>query len=153
MLNRLPIEIIREHIIPYTYNPQPEKLCEDIRSFHCVHEHLYEVYYKRWENIEPGEYINWLENDIIRFLNNDKATMWGYVENYLEKLSRLYLLKDKTKKAVRQYIHTKIMHFEAKYAIKTFLGLLTPDERLELVNFTYRFKIDEYEENILNYLG
>ncbi len=144
MLNRLPIEIFREHIIPYTYNPQPKELCRDIRSFHYIREYLYELYYKRWENLEPGEYINWLENDIIRFLNNDKATMWGYVENYLEKLSRLYLLKDKSEKTIRQYIHTKVVHFEVKYAIKTFLGLLTPDERLELVNFTHLFKIDGY---------
>lgn len=142
MLNRLPIEIIREHIIPYTYNPQPEELCKDIRSFYCVREHLCDAYYERWKNIEPGEYINWLENDIIRFLNNDKATMWGYTENYIEKISRLYLLKDKNQIEIRLYIHKKVMFFETKYAINIFLGILTPDERIELIKFTSLLKID-----------
>jgi len=155
MLNKLPIEIFREHIMPYTYNPQPKELCRDIRSFHYIREYLYKFYHDRWEIFEPGEYINWLENDIIRFLNDDKATMWGYVENYVEKISRLFLFKNKDKKTIRQFIHTNIMKFQPNFSIRTFLGLLTPDERIKLVNFTIDFTFNNHlinDNNILNFI-
>lgn len=33
-MDKIPIDIIRENIIPYTYTPQPKELCKDIRSFY-----------------------------------------------------------------------------------------------------------------------
>ena len=33
-MNTIPIDIIREHILPYTYDPQSQELCDDIRSFY-----------------------------------------------------------------------------------------------------------------------
>ena len=48
-MDLLPIEIIREHIIPYTYRPQSQELCENIRNYkttlNAIHA-MYVSYYK-----------------------------------------------------------------------------------------------------------
>ena len=41
LLDKLPIELMREHIIPFTYNPQPEFLVKDIRDFTSFRCELY----------------------------------------------------------------------------------------------------------------
>lgn len=43
-MHRLPFDIIREHIIPYTYKPQPKSLCRDIETFVAVKNALYDIY-------------------------------------------------------------------------------------------------------------
>jgi hypothetical protein len=47
-MDKLPIDIIREEILPYTYQPQPKELCNDIRSFYNIRDYLYKLYYNRW---------------------------------------------------------------------------------------------------------
>ena len=42
-MHRLPFDIIREHIIPYTYKPQPKSLCRDIETFVAVKNALYDI--------------------------------------------------------------------------------------------------------------
>ena len=35
-MKRIPIDIIINHIIPYTYNIQPNLLLEDIKNYHKI---------------------------------------------------------------------------------------------------------------------
>ena len=44
LFDKLPIEIIREKIIPYTYEPQPKELLEDIISYYEVKNLLKDYY-------------------------------------------------------------------------------------------------------------
>ena len=48
-MNKLPLEVIREHIIPYTYSPQNDELLDDIKSFYIVRNLLLNIYYCRWK--------------------------------------------------------------------------------------------------------
>ena len=76
-MDKLPIDIIREEIIPYTYTPQPKELCKDIRSFYNIRDYLCKLYYDRWFHTfhyEENADLNWLDNDICRFFNDDIAT-------------------------------------------------------------------------------
>ena len=45
LFDKLPIEIIREKIIPYTYEPQPKEVLEDIISYYEVKNLLKDYYF------------------------------------------------------------------------------------------------------------
>jgi len=66
MFHRLPSEIIREHIMPYTYSPQSSELCLDVRSFVETRKKLF-CYYIKNLLISPhyGDYS--YKNDNIKY--------------------------------------------------------------------------------------
>ncbi len=136
-MDRIPIEIFREHILPFTYCPQSKELCKDIKSFIDVRDYLHKLYYERWNlslEYEENADINWLENDIIRFYNNDIATMYGYHIDYITKYKRLFLLNNKDNTYIKKII-SSYLRFEPKYTINSLLALLTHQERIYLVDF------------------
>lgn len=134
-IKKLPIEIIRENIIPYTYNPQSKELIYDIQSFNKTNQVLKELYYKRWKDTfeyEINADLNWLENDINRFFNEDQATMYGYKNNCIKKYKRLYILQKKQLETTIKYISKRR---KAKQSINIQLGLLFPEERNRFIKF------------------
>ena len=144
-MDKLPIDIIREEILPYTYQPQPKELCNDIRSFHNIRDYLYKLYYDRWFHTfqyEENADLNWLDNDICRFFNDDNATMFGYTDNCLNKYKRSFILKDKTAKEIRDYINKIISCTNVKYSINIQVGILKCEERLKLVDFAHSLEVD-----------
>ena len=64
----LPLELV-QIILQYTYCPQPQILLDDIASYTNSLPIILKAYYIYWNVVEPDEYINWLENDIIRYAN------------------------------------------------------------------------------------
>lgn len=140
-MDTLPIEIIREHIVPYTYCPQPKELCQDIKSFINVRDYLHKLYYERWKfslEYEENADKNWLDNDIGRFMNEDQATMLGYVDSIVNKYSRIFKLFNKDPKEIRSFIE-KTTHYSGKveHSINVQLGILRYDERIKLVDFAH----------------
>jgi hypothetical protein len=75
----LPANIIYK-ILSYVHNPQPPELLEDIKNYYTSTNHI--LYYYDVKNTimnifeEPWD---WLNNDVISFMNSYKPTMWGYV--------------------------------------------------------------------------
>ena len=63
-LQKIPQDVIRENIIPYTYNTQPRELLDDIISFIYMKEILIELYYEKWHEWHDENYMDWLSNDI-----------------------------------------------------------------------------------------
>ena len=45
-IRRLPDDIIREYILPYTYQPQSPELCKDIQTYYTTLQELSDVYKK-----------------------------------------------------------------------------------------------------------
>ena len=139
IIRRLPEEIIREHILPYSYCPQSDSLCKDINTFYTtkrIVKELYETIYADF--IVTEEYpMNWLDNDITRFMNNDIATMNGYTHRYLDIWSRLYYFSDKSDEVI-QTITSHIDHRgNVKTNINIKLGLMNNKERRMLMTFLY----------------
>lgn len=130
----IPDDIIREHILPYTYEPQPKSLCDDIRNFHNIFHELETMYESIYQNGYENEYIDWLDNDISRFMNQDFPTMFGYRDFYLQFYRRMYRL---------QYAHNnKIISFFENEDLNPFrtkiqrrIALMTPSERNDLKSF------------------
>jgi hypothetical protein len=134
-IKKLPIDIIRENIIPYTYTPQSKELINDIHSFNKTKQYLKEVYYVRWKNTFEYEIdadLNWLDNDIHRFFNEDQATMVGYKNNCIIKYKRLYILQKKQLETTIKYISKRR---KAIQNINIQLGLLVPEERIRFIKF------------------
>ena len=139
-MDTLPIEIIREHIAPYTYCPQSKELCQDIKSFINVRDYLHKLYYERWKfslEYEENADKNWLDNDIGRFMNEDQATMLGYVDSNINKYSRMFKLFNKNSKEIRCFIEKTLHSNNVVYSINVQLGILNCYERIELIDFVH----------------
>jgi hypothetical protein len=62
-LTNLPIEIIREHIIPFTYNCQSQNLCNEIKLFYKLRKQIFEMFANRHlKNISD-------DNEFMRHIN------------------------------------------------------------------------------------
>lgn len=128
--SKLPNEIIGK-ILGFYYSPQPIVLMEDIRSFYDFHAEASKYYYRYWItvlNSALNEDRNWLLNDLILFLNDYIATMYGYTKNYCSVINRLHGLE---KKPILQVIKHIISLYDrpVNIQIKVICGLLTPRER------------------------
>ena len=108
----LPIEIIREHIIPYTYNCQSIELCNDIKSFNETKLYLLYLYFQKYYFIQDDNlWLEWLDNDILRFINTEIPDTYGLENFYLPLYRRLPLINDKSDKFIRDYVFNYMKNF------------------------------------------
>lgn len=137
-IQRLPLDIIL-YIIPYTYNLQNKNLLNDIINYKETRSLLLELYYEYWiikaQSQDLEEDKRWLINDIIAYANNDKATMYGYVDNFYNIFKRNISLQ--TNDTIDKYI-IHLYKKPAKTRINIFLGLLTSNERKDVIDGFYR---------------
>jgi len=132
-IRNLPTDIILR-IIPYTYRLQNKNLLDDIINYKISKTKLFELYYNYWiiiaQSVDLEEDKNWLINDIIAYVNNYKATMFGYVDNFYNVFKRNIYLP--TNEDVDKYIN----NLEKKKVItkiNIFLGLLSIQERKDII--------------------
>lgn len=131
---QLPIDVIREHILPYTYEPQSQELCEDIRNYYEVSNHLSEKYQQIYKDGYTNEDKEWLLNDIERFMNEDKPTMFGYVEFYTKFFQRIYMLQNATRDQVIEFLKSP-KYYPFTREIYRNIGFMKPYERDKLKAF------------------
>jgi hypothetical protein len=135
-IDRLPLDIVLQ-IIPYTYNLQDKNLLNDIINYKETRSLLLELYYKYWIidiQSENEQDKNWLINDIISYANDYNATMYGYVDKFYNIFKRNISLQ--TNESIDKYMNI-LKEKKVKTQINIFLGLLTSNERNDLVNAFY----------------
>jgi hypothetical protein len=121
LINTLPIDIIINHILPYSYNTQPNKLLTDVRSYYND--------YKLVESIYMTQHNEWiLLHDLIKFCD---------VDNKFKKiLRRHFIIANQSEEIlinlINRNFHRNIIYVEKK--IKFIWGLLTPIERTRFIN-------------------
>jgi hypothetical protein len=120
LMNRLPDDIIMNHIIPYTYSTQPVSLQEDIHDFKTSFPQIIQIY----TGIYGTRYgLNLLHLDIIRFTSPPRVLY--------DVMKRHFNLRN----ASSQRIHQIIIGFRNVYRkTKMIWGLLTPRERTHFFN-------------------
>ena len=129
LLRRLPIEIIREHIIPYTYEKQPEFIVEDIRDFILFRKSICTLYKTAYPEERTVVIMGRIADDISRIMNQNIPVQYGYTHKYYEYWRRLPYLTDKSE----MFIYDSTM--ELSYSITIFskvnilIGLMTIEER------------------------
>lgn len=139
----LPIEIIREHIIPYTYNCQSIELCNDIKSFNETKLYLLYLYFQKYYFIQDDNlWLEWLDNDILRFINTEIPDTYGLENFYLPLYRRLPLINDKSDKFIRYYVFNYMKNFEVMRHIQTNIGLLDTEEREYLIQFIHKLQFE-----------
>ena len=119
----LPMELI-QIILRYTWDPQPQFLLDDIISFTRILPIIIKSYYIYWNVLEPGEYINWLENDMVRYANSNRPTNLGPHPKMQEIIGRSFM--NLKLKGLPIY-NNKRLH--PKTVINIFWGLFTVKER------------------------
>ena len=139
-LKTIPNEIIREYIIPYTYKIQDKSLMEDIVNYIEIKQHIKQAYEKYWGHFESN-YYHWLTNDIERYINEDISTTFGYTEKCKSIWRRLFYFQDKSDLYLSCYLSTLNNKRGSSAGINIKLGILTPNERQELLENLYIMNI------------
>jgi hypothetical protein len=126
----LPIELVYI-IFRYTYHKQSPILLDDIENYPsslkiCLESYKKRFFYER----NQDEYINWLENHIIRYANNNISTFSGPNPKMLDILGRFFLQKNKIKDIVLLYN----FQVSAKRNTNIFWGIFTHLERDEFIS-------------------
>ena len=125
---------------------QPKKLCDDIKSFCKTNEEAVNLYMEIWKH-RPSEIYDWLVNDIIRFLNRDVPTMYGYQDYYKNIMKRHFNLKNKDEQSVNNILGQidAMQLSDGNSLFKISLGLLNPQERTELMYFFNTYQLSNTE--------
>ena len=129
----LPIELVYI-IFRYAFRVQSPILLGDIKHYSQKLSNIQGTYKKIYENDEPEESIGWLENDIMRYANNDRPTNLGMHPKMCEILGRSFLTKNQTINVLFNFLKkTCVNETMLKRHINIFWGLLTPLERDEFI--------------------
>jgi hypothetical protein len=131
LFRTLPIDIIREHIIPFTYLPQKKELLRDIQSFQKDLSFIENLYFTEFND-------NVLLIDLIRFCSNNHVAPFHGIHIIYEKfLRRNFTLSNKTCTYINEFVfsvfHSTIA-MKPNKKIKFLWGLLTPTERTRFIN-------------------
>ena len=133
IFSKLPEEIIRENILPYSYCLQPEELCADIKSFYLTRRTLYEIYETKWAHTDDP--IKLLDVDITRYMNHDIPTTRGCTYRYLSVWKKLYYFSDKRNPVIKITTDKINSKNPPQTNINVKLGLLTNSQRESVLLF------------------
>ena len=128
-------EDIRRLLPKYIRKPQPANLLNDIMNFQKTLASAITLFYYCCERDNaPGEYLNWLANDICRYINDDMAYMWGFDQRYYDITMRAWQVKTK---AAAQNFYWRLDNSEPINEIRAYWGLMKPEERLDFINISF----------------
>jgi hypothetical protein len=130
LINRLPFDIVVNHILPYTYNIQPPRLLRDIRSF-CAD-------YSFLENIYAFDFnYDVLFYDLTCFCNRTRHPNFNMHEDFGSLLRRLFRFKHYTYSQLNNIVFI-LFHRNAIAnpirKIRMLWALFKPKERTLFIN-------------------
>jgi hypothetical protein len=130
LLEKIPMDVVINNILPYTYLVQPKKLLHDIRSFYSDYAFL--------ENIYSYEYnYDVLIYDLTCFCNRTRYPFYNIDENFCLLLKRLFRLKNYSDAQLNTYVFN-IFHRTVTTniirKIRSIWALLRPRERTLFIN-------------------
>ena len=133
-ISLLPNELILK-IITYTYHPQSNKLCSDIRSYKESITHLKEMYKKDYYHETHA--MGWLANNIFRFLNSDLPTMYGYEPKFINIFRRPIQNQLKSDTEIINHIENIYTSISGNRCtdVNISIALLNIPERIQLINW------------------
>jgi len=129
----LPMNIV-DKILSYVHNPQPPELLKDIQHYYTTSNlilYYYDIKHMMTFFEEP---IDWMNNDLIAFMNSYKPTMWGYVPYFY----RIILRNPFINPCLRNnYFTATNMLDDSDYTYKAFMYI----KRIENMSSTRGFNL------------
>lgn len=123
---RIPYDVIRRHIIPYTYLPQSKELLRDIRNYKQDINLIESIYYTQY-----NEFI--LLTDLLLF-HKYNYYMKHVSKKMIELITRHFMLITMDNNDLNKYMRKFRNTNRRRRAIKFIWGLMTPDERTKFIN-------------------
>ena len=133
-------EDLQNIILSKIRHPQNKNLQLDIINYNISKEKIINKYLKMGYDydIDNEFYIYFqIENDLIRYFNDDVATMNGITETNIEKLERILSIRKKMNSKSKSLIATNLMYknnITANMRINILIGCLTINERNDFIN-------------------
>jgi hypothetical protein len=129
LIDKLPFDVIINHILPYIYNPQPNNLLIDIRSYYAD--------YKLVESVYMTQHNEWiLLHDLKKCCCVYLKPYYGIDNKFKKILRRHFIIANQSEEnlinIIKRNFHRNIIYVEKK--IKIIWALLTPAERTEFIN-------------------
>jgi len=129
-IQRLPEDVIINHIIPYTYQVQPRRLLSDIRSFVNDYALVESIYMTQF-----NQHI--LLHDLLQFCRINVYPSYG-MENLFDNILRRHCsISGKSEEYLINYVRLNFyrnVEVRTERKIKFIWGLLTREERTQFIN-------------------
>ena len=168
LFDKLPIEIIREKIIPYTYEPQPKEVLDDIISYYEV-KNLLKDYYINMSKLyhltsaQERFKIHIAEFLKIYNLKEIRQRLFNYYNKEKREQNLMNLLFEENHILQKSNQYYRFSRFNISLrdlteSIKNplfFFGLLTTYERFKFLMWVYdenKFHNNSLLQNIFNYI-
>jgi hypothetical protein len=141
LLEIFPFDVVCNHILPYTYQPQSHKLLQDIRSYYTDMKLLDNIY------LFDFNYVV-LFNDLVKFCNSGQIPHYYIGKKFFTILQRNFKLSNCSFGKIQHfvfvvfYIHS---HDDLPRKIKFLWGLLTIEERTQFINMYIQDYYDSVE--------
>jgi hypothetical protein len=130
-MNRVPYDVIVNHIIPFTYETQSRELLRDIQSFSTDLDLVESTYFTI-----HNEFI--LLHDLIKFCNNNKYPVFDIDVKFENILNRSFYMEGIPESARVHHIfihYHRDMHIHLIRKIRILWGLLRPVQRTRFINY------------------
>ena len=120
--------------------PQNKNLLEDIIHYKKTKDKIFNEYFNKGYDYDVNSefYIYFqIENDLLRYFNDDYGTLYYITETNIEKLERILSIKKKMEKKGKALVATEIMNkntINVNMRINMLLGCLKKNEREEFLN-------------------
>lgn len=125
-------------------NPQNKNLLEDIIDYKKSKDNIFNKYFNKGFDYDVNsEFFIYfqIENDLLRYFNDDYGTMYCITETNIEKLERILSIKKKMEKKSKALVATLIMNnntINVNMRINMLIGCLKINERKDfLKNFLH----------------
>jgi hypothetical protein len=126
IFKKLPDEI-KWYILSFHANPQPKYLLNDIKHYTSSRNIIQNIYIRRWDWSPVESPDEWLDNDLVGYLNNNVATMSGYVNRIYDVFSRHFMAQKYTKTQLISIFNSYPKNI--KRTNNLLWGILTMEER------------------------
>lgn len=127
-LSILPDEILINHIIPYTYQPQPTPLMDHIRSYGQTIPVLEDILLH-----EPAPFATVSLISKLYVYLNGMDMIYGTQPIFINILRRNRGLANKSDKAVIKYLYQNLQFADQNKQLRFLWGLLTPAEHTDFM--------------------
>jgi hypothetical protein len=130
LLNKLPMDVILNHILPYTYLPQHPKLMMDVRSFYADYTILENAYTYDFN-------YDVLIYDLICFCNHSRIPSYNMHKCFGKILNRMFKMEKWPYSRCNNFVFT-VFHRDVilnpHRKIRFLWGMLNPRERTAFIN-------------------